>query len=1692
MAEPVETLEGVEEPGIELGDTIVILGGSLNKTRGKLYEFTDDRFSILPIGATDRIIKIPLVDGAPDSELGITEIKILKKTPQPGFVHLVDLRAGQMVETFLEGPVQGPKFKVLSVNEDDDSAVFQDEAGAEIKVEFGYRGIPRELGYEVMRTLESPAEEQGQEEAGKAEGAAKRLGAEATEPKSLSEQLDEEDVERSDEGQVPSFEEEQKEEEEGQQQVPKFTIVGKVTLEKEKEIKEIGSSFRIYQDVFQRSEMLGELIRNLPQIHQRNPTKLQEMRRLVELMIILRNDVVQYGLTGEPRGLKPTSANTLAELVTRPDVTMVKKVANVSKVLYMDHSLEHTLSRRQGEGPKDAGAGALEEAEGLYLDYLGDVIRQSETLDKLAAMGSEGQGAEEPGAGMPKFFLDLETYRQKIQTPYRIQQAVGKPPLTADEEVFRMEVPSIDDPAVSVKASGPFHQPPPQITQAPFSQVRALKSRTTRFPGGVGEEFRIVETGENPSYDKLLVFPRSSLRTLGPIRSGSLARDASLGLSPVETMDALLRRLGEINDFPTADGILLLGANGNILGNVLVKDWLENLNILVSGINDILLELRGYGSSTTEWNVEQVAVVQQKIEQHLAGLKMFISRQREENKAVIANLKFEPQSLLTPAEATRLIARVEGEPLLQKVLEKVRDYIGDLAGVDVNWFSYVFLEYPDLLLATLGQQPEILTKERLRHVRDQFNRALATGYRIKQTIVHAGEPPTENLCAHVAELEKNRKLGHKYAEEPRDTTKMKAMLRLLNKFRGRTEENWVFCNVCENHLICEHELLQIQEFLRPREKDALQKEIVLKFSGGQFGSQFICKVCGQGIQELDFDTNIEFDDAGRPMMGRSVMVDEDAIRQEKMEAMLSGPEGLTEEEEKSDEYPTQEMTIMYGVMKKIASQVGINPEPEDFRKMVEDLNTYLSGLPTREAYAAAAAQAKGKKAQDYDIYYSVRYVSAAAAILLINIQAHVPDYIIYYSNVECRDGFFGYPLESEENLTGLSCVATVTAGINDNEFPFNATTLQRQPDLVKRRDALLTFAKNQLKAFADSPLTQAALKRKRDYRVRLYGSSEGIKKDQIPQIFRPVPYILKEEEAAADAVVAEAASPENQAVAWIRMSHKIAREKAALNPDSPYSETTCCLHNVQEGAAAQSNWTSLPKLEPRTAGQIHRSATVSTTFYTEKPKAIEGKIEEKDYYKLFARLCSRGPAKGLPHQLGVGLTCGQCDLIFNENPTLNYIADADPKKAKEAKDAEAAADLKLKSHIEAQGIIINEETFSDLLMTSRLASAVSETPTPEHPKANQTFEWLANHPPAMDGWVPMLSVTQKALRELTSGGAATGSLTKIQIAEAAAGIVKAVSEKEELIKERLGAQAYAYIEAMLKRSPRECGESISTYLLVPYQRWLSGFRSGSLYILDSYELSSGTKDDILGKGMGQHLQAIGGEELEGIALRKVRAFVGDLSVVCLQIFPKIRALLTPGGKEMVQYIMRAYLMSAIHRFIDPHQIPVGSGDAARLEEAEEDAGGVPNMKLLYKSLGQALTKYAVGSKVPTEEEIRTRLEQRAEEEKQVFINKLDRMGREEKRVELVLKGLGMGAWAAGGSKAIRKYDADRYEVERAERAAAGIMDYPGDQGAGGGGQGQEQGRAVDMFGFNFGGEYDAAGEGGEGGYDHEQMAEDDY
>jgi hypothetical protein len=338
----------------------------------------------------------------------------------------------------------------------------------------------------------------------------------------------------------------------------------------------------------------------------------------------------------------------------------------------------------------------------------------------------------------------------------------------------------------------------------------------------------------------------------------------------------------------------------------------------------------------------------------------------------------------------------------------------------------------------------------------------------------------------------------------------------------------------------------------------------------------------------------------------------------------------------------------------------------------------------------------------------------------------------------------------------------------------------------------------------------------------------------------------------------------------------------------------------------------------------------------------------------------------------------------------------------------------------------------------------------------------------MEKWSELMGRIQAAVNELGSAP------SKTQIAQVAEELVDQIKSREEFIKNRLGETVFGYLESFTRRSPRECGEALHAFILVPFQRWLVGLDINSFKILKSYDLSRDTEMDIMSKGLGTYLKAVGTEELKGFLLRKVREFVKNLSVLCKRVFPNLRAIMTPGGGIMVGYLIRAYVMGVVQTFMDPQQIPEST-------EEEEDELGVANMKILYRALAQAMTKYAVGSKVPTQDEIRTALEKRSEKEKQQFISEIDRMNRDQRKVELTMKSLGMGKWAAGGSKSIRQYDPERYEVERAERVAAGITDYT-----------DAPPEHTDLFGADFGADYDAGGERMDGDYTEGAMREDEY
>ena len=1554
-----------------------------------------DHLAILPDGVTDRIIRIPLVDGAPDPELNMEAFDILEPATRPGFIQLSGMRAGDIVQTFGPDATAQGLFTVKSLNLEEDSAIFVTETGEEVPIVFGFSGIPQgEFDFEVLRAREAPAPIAANGPSA-ATGPIAANGPSAAPAPEVEPPLE---IEVENEGEGVSRVLDTEEEEEEDDDFP-FEIIEQVTIPVEVRLKKKDSADRVILDVFQKSDLLTQLIQTLPPEDQRDPIKLQEIRRRMEVLMFLQKKVVKYGITGEPQGLRTTSVETMAEYVKFTNIPMTRKVVSATKILYAKEGVEVA-------------------EEDLRVENQVDIVKRAAALQK--EMDVEG-GVK---IGLPTFYSNMEKYRAIVQSPY-ILQASNKT-VTVDEDAFRNEMPSFGEEA-AVNARGRWMaatQPP--IVQIPYSSLRLLKPRTVQLQDAI----RILEAGDSASTTNTLIFPRSAGRDFGPIRSGRLSRDISYGMKSPAPMAEILARYGTPTEFPTAKDILSIGPEGSVPGGIRLETWLDMQNYKLFGPGDMYEELVGYSLDKIELTNEQQEVISFKIKQGIAALRLFIAKKREESRTSLANLRFTRNDLLPVDRNGRLHTRIINEPSMQELMKSLDQQVGaETAQIDSMWFSYLYMKFPDFLLATLGESAPVVTKFRHIHVRNSILKVIQNAYLDSVIERFRGEQPMENKCSHVKALYAIEKTAD-------DTERMKKYIALLGEYRGESVDSWINCRKCKQHLICMHELLLVQEYMRPKEKDILHKELLLNYSGGQFSGKYMCKGCGKFIGDLEFDTTLEFDDQGHPLMGRAVM--EEEVDTEGVADILDGLKEEEDEEEGMNEAEKRHMRVL----KNITERLGIHPEVSDFRAMVDQISQYLLTLIPKEEYGELLRAKRVR--QDYDIYYNIRYVAAATAILLLNIQCRVPDYIIYYSRAECKEGFMGFPISGDDTMAGVQCLCSIVAGIQDKEGPWNMTSLQKVADLSKRREVFQPIVVKLLEEYVETkPNVQAAMKRKREYMKKTFGTVSGVKVDSFASSFRPEPYVAKEDAAAAP--ITEGASPHFQATAWIRQAHSIVKAATNLRDGSVLSQTTSCLHSVLrpnefwEGA-------SMPPLPPKQfEGKVRSKTLILKNVYKPKEKIV-GKVEDQNLYKLFLDLCSSGTRKGLPHELGLGLTCLRCGLRFEENPNLPILSDvptsAKPEAQEEGKRVAAEKTrAKKKGALDQQGIDVSPEAFNDLLFTShRLAKM--ETPKQKRITFDTIQKIAAMSSPPFEDWGDMLLSANKALGEIGD------SYTEIQIVKAAEPFVTRVLEMEDEIATRMSPAIRDALLSMTTGSVVQCTEYVRTYLIVPFQRWLQGIDGSSYEILDSYNIDAVAQAEIMIKGMGGHLETLSDEMPTGILRAKVEQLVADLSNACRNVFPNIRPIFTRGGATMAKYMLRGCIMGFVSTYINPNATSSSSIDADAVPFSIEKA---------YKSLGKAIYKYTTGSRMPSEEEIRMRLEERVEKEKQLFIGSLAGMTAERKKVELMNKQLGIGKWAVQ-DKDIRKYNPERFLVEQQERLDSGFTEEA----------------ALDS------------------GYDHDQQAEDDY
>lgn len=1670
---PSEEELGQSAKDIQLGDEVVILTKNIGEIAGRVYYRDDTLISIKLNNGSNVLLNFPLVDGEFDDTVIHSRIPPGGKRVVPSFVEQHNLQAGQIMYTFREDGLinDDSAYVITGADAETDKITFTDKEEVEDTIEFNFIGIPRHRPFRVIATAEKPLEDQGD-----AESASANADADAEDGKSVAELEDEEELAESADAEADEID---------------FIIVGTVKMPLIVDIETIPANEQIYSDMIQKADLLTDLMKDLPDVKKKNNYYLRRLRAQTEMFFALRNELLEYSEDGTNIAQKPTSVETLLQLFQITDVPLGRPVLDITQHFHLLNKLPDSDGNIQMNVSLYDKSVKVRDYE-AYLQFM----KEQSNIQKS---GGRNPTTEER---VISFWPWLQSFHEHVMRPWTpAYETDNYWYAKQDSEFFRKEVPDVDieredditkshtaDNYIRAVKADEF---PPKKKRGGKTSDDAVDVTTTITRIGVsttralGPIYRsdeksknvLLRGGEAAPINNFVIFPLGSTPYLGNSRSGLLARDVEYAQRTIMTIKQLINFYDGVTDEPKSNSIFALNIDGKSFGNITLADYFDGLSFTGLGMGSFDFILRQFGLNRFEHHPALYAVLLKKMAQTQNALVKYITKIRSELKEyndagknpIVDRLVGAPLEVGGNEEVIGIIETARTAPLLLRVLEEFKNKMQNYANSDIGQVIALLNEYPDFFTAAVGDVPQIYAKDELYATRENFSKNIKIETRKKLHELNKGQKPTPNPCQHVSILRDIRRTTD-------DNQRMINLISFVGKFQGRRDANWINCSKCNQHLLCVHELLQIKQFMHPREKEPLLKEIYLNFNGPLVGGHYQCRNCCQPIAELDFDKNLEFDDEGNPMSGRAVLVDKDAARQEQLEQSLMDP--TAKEDEQPLTFTNRAHTEIYEIARLIAEKVGIFPKREAYMRIVEGVHNMLLTKDNRVKYTKKLAKLREKnpaeaaKYPEYDVRCSRLLIAGAAAYVLLEIQTAIPIYIPRYFIPGCAPaGFSGFPLSGNiEQRIGINYLACAVSAIRKGgradytcELPapskltaWELTGWQVIPSDKARIEQIATLI---TKIFTDNIVMDArvqhAISLKNQYLRDTYGANKDtgdIAKDQIPDKFLPEQVFIRKDDK--EPVIAEAVKDQRLlADLYIKTAHKFARETAKLYQGSPFAETICCPAPLSDPLAFWKGKADLPALKPRIL-QAGRKGSRLTVRFTPRPLAsLLVDASPQIYYRVFLQLCASGDNIGKPHEFGFTHKCFYCGfqmpaslLLMKDYIEQTGLSKGDEKKVRKERDDQlAAADREANELFSKQGIEINQESFQAILNASHLATAVEPYQLPEVQSNLERLSKLAepDYPPIPE-WNALLQTFSANISRLGLDA------DKADYAEHLDDLSKLLDTSVKEIRRRIKQQSAAFfLEKMYTTDSEEGGfdlhtflETITSYFIVPFQRINNGVSSTTnIFVQQSYNLHTDHIDTIESKILApseiirhQLLEQYLDDENQ-FAIAKLNYFVAQIAEAC-GLLRHVNARNFPGGNYVLMYIAQVMFFKPLADFLNPNEVP------EQIREAADDTGRIDlsakiNITLIEKTFAQFKTEY-IGL---SPEEIKTELRIRAEKETDGIISRISQMSDNEKTVEMINKTLRIANYAVGGSQAIYKYDSEQYAIEALQRMAAGIEDF---------------------------------------------------
>lgn len=1608
-------LNSPNELTITVGDRIQFIQGP--RVEGLIYYLDEEKLLIRPDGLSDRLVEVPTDVFADES----VEVKI-QDSPLHTFIEIADLQVGNDVQTYDENGQPTGIYQVKSLNLENDSAVFiNKETEDELLLEFTANGIIRGIPPDVPFKVLLP------QDPGKKE-------------------IEVQEDEKEEEEEAINIEE----------------IVEEPELEEAEEVYGKGRAEDIvYEDDEQKNDFLQlELAAEKPE-RRNNPNVRRKIVRLMENCYQLRNDILERTESGriEPKQVAYTS---LAELLTNSDFPLAKQVLQVAKSLYFDHTENHFLQKSVD----------VLDTEDTSIDphYLDDTLK-----DGIAFIEDQfkrkGDAQPSDSRQLPYLYTVFQLFYNDYYRVLKPMKGGKKTVAMADRDFFRVNpVGLLEKPLKGLENVGGDDIVLSQnnIQTIGLSYMRSIRSRIGKYGERKLKITGPIEQGDEAEIRFYILFPFLFLRDLGAIRSGKLSIDIGNGMGIPKTIDTILIEGGGIQTIAKAGDIVAVDPEGETTGNIEIESWLSGQSVYGNGLGDILPFLKSLGMDKAEFTPEQQQVLLKKIQAYQANLKKYLLEMRKKARDVLENPHaVQSNNLLGEDDSVLkfLASVVRDEALLIDALADFKRTHPSWQKNDIASFSYLYKKYPDFTLASASGQPDVAL-ERKRVVDDMYLQRVNEALELRKKVKDQGEPPVVNECPHVKNLETIRKIKD-------DDQRIQIIIReLLPRFQGITEDHWIECRICNQHLLCEHEYLMLLERTHPNQQAVIHKKILLNYSDGVFNGKFICGNCGQAIQDLDFDDNIEFDDEGRPMMGNEPLNQqmETSLAKEIDKLLEVTTETFTEKPRET----ARDQNLRITLMDEIAKKVGVYLSSDSIDRMLRVVDRILENRTYKDVASYNAAiraaqkeqQEKGEKASafpTYEEYFNQFTITTCGAMTFIEIQTAVPDFVLRGAAQGCGDATFdGFPLLPDEGqVEGMKYMACAIASLIRAEKPWGETMWAKKmvtkDALARRTTSILSAMKKQIDAICRESEIQTRLEKKREYIRKEKGEQAltGRYKDEIPPDFLPAPTILSQEEikvAAAAPTIGEAAKPAEKASAWLRQGYALARLYGKYEPGNPLSEASCCYSSLE---SPMSFWReqAMLHLNPKLPPQGPRGSVLTLKAVIRKPEDLLGKPNPQMMYRLFLRVCFQGPRTGLSHEPGYNNICPYCEFNFPVDPRLPppQISYSKDKKVQEKYDDDYKSEVQklYKSEMTAlqqagviEGETVQTERFTQLLQDVNRHFIIPPLPVKTITTDIETInELIELNPEPFLGYRASMTVLREELIKLPRDA------REDEIAIAYSSLSDKMRESLDnfsgtILKDIRDEQKIRRVQKewkVLSTAPAQTlGEMLRTFFLLPLQRISKNLQPTSILNKNRQAIYTtvGTSErekitrflnlhwDVTNKIMAE-LNKLTSEEQKATAKRKIDEFIARLTIVIPLFVKVLRANVIPFGFKGLPYIQGSILTGLFWDFINP-----------------EDMGGALTLRncLLFCMIKAQEPDENV---LKTPEEIRKIITARNESEKVEIINELDRMTPEEKRAELLMKKLGLGRWARGASRGIFSYDEEQQTFEADERKRRGLVDFYG-------------------------------------------------